>query len=420
MTFYEVIIEGFSCLSPDNRQSNKMSQRILVIAPFISFSTSTNRPAFVADVLSEFGEVEIVTTDFDHQTKQRIAVQADIQPYHVHYIPTLPYCSNISVRRFLSHIIFGIQAGWFYWRRRTSYDIVYATLTINLSTWLVLLASSEKARIVDIVDIWPDVLPFPSIVRRVLSPVFWLWKRLFVASVQNATVLLAVSNSFLDEARRYIIGKSTPCHMFYIGHAALPTSKVAKEEMMTISYVGNIGHLYDFTTLIDTLSSKEFNECVQLFVIGEGDRKDWLIDELQRRGIRHQYFGIVFNPEDLGSILRRTHVGFNGYVNTNAAFSYKASTYFSAGLPILNSMGGDLHQLIVSRGLGMNYEGGNIESLRQALRECTPKTLQQMSIAVQAFAQSELEFPGLKLRMKKYLALALQRNELQYHNICSF
>ncbi|MCX6033419.1 MAG: glycosyltransferase, partial [Chloroflexi bacterium] len=378
-----------------------------------SFASNACRPAFVADVLLEFGEVEIVTTDFDHQTKKRIEVQSGIQPYHVHFIPTLSYDSNISVRRFLSHIFFGIKAGWFYWRRRTSYDIVYATLPFNLATWFVLLASCGKARIVDIIDIWPDVLPFPPIVRHVLSPVFWLWKRLFVASVQNATVLLAVSNSFLDEARCYIIGKPTPCHMFYIGHAALPTSKVTQEEMLTISYVGNIGHLYDFETLIDVLSSEEFNERVQLFVIGGGDRKDWLLDELQRRGIRHQYFGIVYSPEDLGSILRRTHVGFNGYVNTSAAFSYKASTYLSASLPILSSMGGDLHHLVTSRGLGINYEGGNVESLCQALRECTPDNLKKMSKAAEAFAQAELEVHGLKRRMKEFLTQALQFTSAQ-------
>lgn len=388
-----------------------MSHRILVIAPFFGFYTTTNRPAFVADVLSEFGEVEIITTDFDHYTKQRIVLEAPTQPYHIHFIPTLPYYSNISVRRFLSHVIFGIQTGWFYWRRRSSYDTVYVTLPFNFLTWLVLLASSRKARIVDIIDIWPDVLPFPSIVRRILSPVFWLWKRFFIASVKNATVLLAISNDFLDEARRYIIGKSTPCYMFYIGHATLPTSKVVQEELMTISYVGNIGLLYDFTTLIDALCSKEFNDRVQLFVIGEGNRKKWLLDELQRRGIRHQYFGIVYNPEDLGCILRRTHIGFNGYVNTSAAFSYKASTYFSAGLPILNSMRGDLHQLIVSRGLGMNYESGNVESLGQVLRECTPENLKKMSIAVQTFAQAELEAHGLKRRMKECLAKAIQRNQ---------
>lgn len=390
-----------------------MRPRIAVIAPFFSFSVRANRPAFVANVLSEFGEVEIITTDLDHQTKKRIEVQPGSQPYHVHFISALSYGSNVSVSRFLSHIIFGLKAGWFFWRQRASYDIVYTTLPFNLATWLVLLASSGKARIVDVIDIWPDVLPFPPIVRRVLYPLFWLWKHLFITSIRRATVLLAVSNSFLDEARRYILDKTTTCHMFYIGHRALPRSTVPQEEMLTISYVGNIGHLYDFKTLIDVLSLKEFKERVQLFVIGAGDRKDWLLDELKRRRIWHQYFGIVYNLEELGSILRRTHVGFNGYVNTNAAFSYKASTYFSAGLPILNSMGGDLRNLVNSQKLGINYEGGNVESLRQALSECTPDNLMRMSKAAEAFARTELEVLGLKRRMTDFFLQTLQSASVQ-------
>jgi len=43
-----------------------MSEKILVVTPLFGFSVSASRPAFVADVLSEFGEVEIVTTDFNH------------------------------------------------------------------------------------------------------------------------------------------------------------------------------------------------------------------------------------------------------------------------------------------------------------------------------------------------------------------
>ncbi|MBU1349354.1 hypothetical protein KJ781_04775 [Patescibacteria group bacterium] len=57
-----------------------MTHKILVIAPFFGFSISACRPSFVADVLSGFGEVEIITTDFNHQTKKRIEMQPGIQP----------------------------------------------------------------------------------------------------------------------------------------------------------------------------------------------------------------------------------------------------------------------------------------------------------------------------------------------------
>ena len=385
-----------------------MKSRIAIIAPFFGFSGGPSRPGFMTDVFAEFGEVEIITTDFDHQTKKRIGNELSNLPNHVHMIPTLSYFSNIGIRRLLSHLLFGIQAGWFYWRRRSSFDIVYATLPLNLATWLVFLASRRKARIVDVIDIWPDVLPFPDIIKRIFSPAFWFWRILFVASVKKATVLLAVSNCFLDKARQHLIGKPTPSHMFYIGHAAWPELKVTQERRLTITYVGNIGHLCDFMTLLDALSSEEFINRMQLFVVGGGDRRDWLLNELRRRAVPHEYFGVVYDPKDLGNILGRSHIGFNGFVNTSAAFSYKATTYLSAHLPILNSMHGDLHDLVISRGIGINYQEGDVESLSQALRECTPGNLKRMSKAAEAFADTELDVYRLARQVREFIAHALR------------
>lgn len=387
-----------------------MSYRIAVIAPFIKPSGNACRPSLVADVLAEFGEVEIITSDFDHQTMQYSKEQAGVLPYHFHFIPTISYNSKVSINRFVSHIFFGIRVGWYFWRHRSQYDIVYSTLPLNFATWLVLIASKEKVKIIDIIDIWPDTLPFPGFVKCLLSPVFWFWKRIFIASIQNATMLLTVSNSFLTKVQSFKIEKKIMSRMFYIGQTVLPEMRVAKEEIFTISYVGNIGNLYDFATLIDALDSKEFNESIQLFVIGDGDKKEWLLKELCHRGIRHQYFGVVYNLEKLNNILGCTHVGFNGYVNTNASYSYKATAYFAAGIPILNSMGGengDLHKLIISRGLGMNYEGGNAESLSQVIRECTPEKLKKMSKAAYEFAQNELDPNKIKRCMKEFFSQIL-------------
>ena len=284
---------------------------------------------------------------------------------------------------------------------------MYVTLPLNLLAWLVLIVSKGKPRLVDVVDVWPDVLPFPPVFRRMLFPLFWLWKRLFVASVRSATVVLGVSNRFVEEAGRYLCGRPVPRRAFYIGHKSLARRGGRRDEMMTIVYIGNIGHVYDFDTLVGALSSSEFRNSVQLLVIGDGDRKKWLLSQLMGLGIRHEYFGSVYEEEVVGRILGRAHLGFNGYLKSGASFSYKAATYLSAGVPILNSMGGDLHGLVVARGLGVNYEAGEVESLRRALRECSAKALERMSAAAEAFAEAELEIGRQKRRMEKFLGQAL-------------
>ena len=166
-----------------------------------------------------------------------------------------------------------------------------------------------------------------------------------------------------------------PRARFYIGDVKLQCLG-PKENVLTIAYVGNIGHLYDFETLLDVM---EEAKPVQLFIVGAGDRQDWLLSELNRRGLPHQYFGVVYDPAGLANILCRAHVGFNGYLNTSAAFSYKANTYFAAGLPILNSMRGDLHDLVDRLGLGLNYSGGDRTTLKRCLAALNEGRISSMS-----------------------------------------
>ncbi len=54
-------------------------KRAMVLAQSFSTEMNANRPLSAAMVLSEFAEVEVVTTDFDHWTK-RIKVQKQVAP----------------------------------------------------------------------------------------------------------------------------------------------------------------------------------------------------------------------------------------------------------------------------------------------------------------------------------------------------
>ena len=177
---------------------------------------------------------------------------------------------------------------------------------------------------------------------------------------------------------------------FYIGHDRLMAA-TKKQPIFTIVYVGNLGRLYDFETLLDVLEEDKLRDCVQLFVIGRGDKQEWLIGELEARKLRHRFFGAVFDPECLAKILRSCHVGFNGYINTTAAFSYKANTYFAAGLPILNSMTGDLARLVAEHGVGVNYEGGNREQLRDCVLRLVRNGTTEMAASSERFFSMQLE-----------------------------
>ena len=319
----------------------------------------------VATALSRIIPVDLVTSDFDHLRKSRRSLSSCSPFQRVTCLHATSYRNNVSAARLISHILFGLRAAIYFLRYRDAYDVVFVTLPLNMLAWLVLLLAGHRKRIVDIVDVWPDVLPFSSAMKRLLRPALSIWKWFFKASIFKADLVMAVSDTFMAEARTFA-ATSAQFGRFYIGQELFEAS-VPKQRMFTLAYIGNIGQLYDFENLIDVLSDNDLRDHIQLFVIGDGDRRDWLLAELRRRDIRHRYWGVVYDPSQLASILRSCHAGFNGYRQTTASFSYKATSYLAAGLPLLNSMTGDLHQLVQERGFGENYQSENRDELRACL-----------------------------------------------------
>jgi len=284
--------------------------------------------------------------------------------------------------------------------------VVYATAPLNLLAWIVFVALRDTTKILDVVDIWPDVLPFSPGLRRTFAPFFAAWKRLFVAGARRSDVLLAVSDDFLAEAARYV-RTTTPVRRFYIGHESL-LSEREKQPLFTVVYVGNIGWLYDFESLLDVLSEETFRESMQLFVIGTGDRREWLVDELRRRRIRHQYFGVVRERERLAEILCSCHAGFNGFVKTTASFSYKAGSYLAAGLPLVNSMPGDLERIILDYGVGENYRSGDRAQLKDALLRLQQKDTEEIRARCTAFFKTHLDSARIHWELVEFLSDRLE------------
>src|ERR1019366_5864707 len=280
-------------------------------------------------------------------------------------------------------------------------DIVYATLPFNLLALLCFRGGERTLRVVDVVDIWPDVLPFPRSVKWLLAPLFAVWRRSFTAAIASADILIAVSDRFLHESLPAFRGAPDAARRLYIGHPPLPRSTCTHADGLTIAYVGNIGHLCDLETLLDAMTQCEV--IPKLLLVGDGDRRASLLEALTRRGISHEYFGIVYDDTTLAGILCRADLGFNGYRNTSAAFSYKANTYLASGLPLLNSMSGDLHDLVAKHEFGFNDRAEDAGALVECLRAATPATLKRLRANAERFFCECLDQRRLKEELESWL-----------------
>jgi hypothetical protein len=98
-------------------------------------------------------------------------------------------------------------------------------------------------------------------------------------------------------------------------------------------------------------------------------------------------------------------------MNTTAAFSYKATTYFAAGLPIINSMQGDLQRLVKEYGLGENYKAGDRADLRACILRLIQNGTTDMAANSERFFASHLESRRIITDMKDFLVAELDKSQ---------
>lgn len=355
--------------------------KVCVISPFYVEDYNISRPSFVRHILLKNGhDVITLTSDFSHQKKEKVSYSQN----NVFTVKTLKYSSNTSIVRFVSHAITAILLAYKAITLRKDVDVYYVTAPFAITAFLIKLVTRKKL-IIDIIDFWPNSLPFrESFFSKHLLK---LWSKVNAMCCRFSDTVISLSSEFLRNSCSDSIEKISFGAESNFDHGPVIRSQ-EKTSQLTILYIGNIGSLYDFQTLLHALNAT--HKTIKLHIIGEGDRKQWLLQELDAKKIDFVFHGMVYDKVAIKRICSECDIGFNGYISTNASFSYKALSYFSYGLPILNSMKGDLYEVVEKNGVGFNYVGGDFDSLLESINSMVINV--ETFEKVKRYFESELDF----------------------------
>lgn len=352
--------------------------KVAIVTPFFNVNPDVSRPGFLRDILVE--KPIVFTSDYSHQLKSKVDVEVD----GIVYIKTIKYKSNVSFMRFLSHFFLSLGLASAAIKRKDEIDIFYITAPFSIVVPLVKVFTNKKI-IVDIIDFWPLSLPFPK--NNFLKLLLLVWERVNVYSISFADKVISQSSEFLRNAK-----EPKDCEQVCLSARKLDVTRCDFDGVLRIVYIGNIGMLYDFESLISAINNTSTN--VEFHLIGSGDRKDWLINALDENNIQYKYHGNVYEKEKLKSIFSICHLAFNGYKDTNASFSYKSVSYFQHGLPIINSMKGDLWGFVNDFQLGVNYE--DVSDVVRFLDSINNDKLINMVGNTRVFFEEYLEYDKVK------------------------
>jgi glycosyltransferase involved in cell wall biosynthesis len=369
-----------------------MSQSVWIINPYGSLPSeawATYRSTMLARSLAAHGyTVTQFISNFEHRSKTfrtpTSGVIAAGDRYVIEVIPSSRYDAHISLQRiryertFARHLVDAIgprvrpdfvvlaEPSLFY------YDVVLSPLLRHGGTALVL----------DVIDIWPELftLVLPRRLRRfsdfLLAPLYAWRRRLY----RRADGVAAVAGNYLEIAGRLVRGPEIPLEVVYWGYddsedtgrGVQPSIEelVARKQPDEVwaLYAGTLGENYDIPAIVDLADRLSADATVgvklKFLVAGDGPQKQLCLDHVSDTFL---FLGRL-GRADLTCLYRHSDIALSTYRgDSTVSMPIKAFDYLRYGLPIVNSLSGDIGALIRSHDIGVNYDASSNSSLAEAV-----------------------------------------------------
>lgn len=302
-------------------------------------------------------KVLYLTSDFHHINKSSYVFDVKgCKQVHV-----LPYYKNISISRLLSHGEFSLKA--YFYLKQYMPDIVYTEIPNNS---LAMSTALYKKRygchlVFDIFDMWPEALPVKTgnpIVNFALS----IWGAFRNRNLKHADKIYTECDYYQE-----ILGKEgyqMPMETKHLRQddADLEIKTTWREDQIHICYVGSINNIINAPLMIEFLDKLNQKRKVFFHLIGQGESKERIKQELERKQVQVIDYGSVYDIHQLQSIFNQCSFAINFLVPDVAiGITMKSVTYFRGGMPILNTVDGDTRKFVEEKGVGINVNPENIE-----------------------------------------------------------
>ena len=320
------------------------------------FDTYEHRVELLRKVFRESGHtVSVVMSQFRHFHK----TFRETAPEGYYLVPVKPYYKNMSVARLDSHRRFAASA--LMQVRELKPDLLWVLAPPNS---LVKEAARYKREcpdvklVLDIIDMWPETMP---ISRFKSVPPFSFWKALRDKYVDEADVIVTECALYQEILRKrcdarklktlYLAREAAPFH----GDWNPPENRIA------LCYLGSINSLIDIPRIGEII--RGIDAPVELHIIGDGERRDELLETARASGAEVFFHGKVYDPEEKQKIFDRCHAGLNVMKDSvYVGLTMKSIDYFEASLPIINTIKGDTWSFVGQSQIGINYAGDTMLS----------------------------------------------------------
>lgn len=316
------------------------------------FDTYEHRVRLLKGALHADGfQVTVITSNYKHIQK---TVRTDC-PENFELVPVRPYHKNLSVDRLVSHYRFAKDAIARVEKLRPK--LLWVLVPPNT---LVKFAAAYKKKypetrlVFDFIDMWPETMPISKV--KSLPP-FSFWKGLRDWHVYRGDAVVSECSLYVSLLERHY--NSENIYTLYLARPIKPFySKLSlPEDRVSLCYLGSINNIIDIPCITDIIG--EIEQPVDLHIIGDGEKREALIQAAKDAGARIYFHGPIYDAEEKQRIFDQCHFGLNIMKeNVYVGLTMKSIDYFEASLPIINNIKGDTWEFVKDNPIGINYESG--------------------------------------------------------------
>lgn len=396
------------------------------------------RIAVLADKLLERGHTVLWwASAFEHQRKTMLSRDDKnfkvSEKYTIRVLKGCKYQKNVSINRYIDHLIvafkFRMQS-----KKHLKPDVIVVSMPDHLLAYEVARYAKNNniPFIVDIRDLWPDIFldRFKRMGLLSVGKIALLldFARL-VFLLKNADSLIAVSKGYLKWGLNKI-GRSESLFdkVFYLGYknsnARNLNSKNAslgiidwlkgRENQKVFVFIGAFGVSYELELILG--AAKYFKECgrtdISFILAGTGEKSDTI--KRKASDLQNVFLPGWIGEKEINALLETGFAGLVPCRSVENTMPNKPFEYLSAGLPIVNSLEGEMADLVNQYGFGLNYFPGDLNGLCDCIERLAddPKLHDEM-------AKSALDFFGRFGDADKIYDEYAEQIELVAENCCN-
>ncbi|QCJ44764.1 glycosyltransferase family 4 protein [Bacillus sp. S3] len=323
------------------------------------FDTYEDRIDLIHDFFIKNGnKVTVIQSDFRHFKK----IKRTKKKENFIFVETKAYYKNMSISRLTSHYNFARDA--FKIVEKINPDLLYITLPPNsLAKFAAMYKNKNKnvKLIFDLIDLWPETMPVGKI-KNFLP--FTLWRNIRDTNLKFADLILTECNLYQTVLKNVLMEMNT--ETLYLAKRAIQINSrpILKKNEIHLCYLGSINNIIDISKIKLIIKSVNEVKSTTFHIIGDGESKDVLINEIRETGAKVEYHGKIYDSHQKQEIFDKCHFGLNIMKDSVCVgLTMKSIDYLQHGLPIINNIKADTNQIVDKYLIGFNVTDFNINDI---------------------------------------------------------